>query len=317
MSSARAPISAHDELTHHWGDDPHWQESVCAWFWDPSAAVGGWFRWGWHPNAGHGRVQLFAFDADGTRYRHVDQRAPIDPAPGGDLELAGCRASVDDGSPTFRWERPECAADLRFEGFHDPQGWGTSEGAAAIDAALNSGHLECSGQVRGNLRLGDRTVTVDALAHRDRSWGPRRLDAVVSHQMVSGTCGPELSFATTVVFLANGERVAAGFVARDGDISPVRDVEVLATWLADGVSLHHAETTVTLESGEVLEVDATPVSGQLTPWDHYLTTDHVSVARVGGRTGMCDVELTNNPRLGVADPPFVLRAAHGEGLEQP
>src|SRR4051812_43753450 len=114
-----------DERPHAWSDVPEWQESVCAWFLDPASGGGGLLRWGGHPNAGFGRLNLFAFDTR-QRFRRVDERVQLTPQPDArTLDVGSATAGADDaGVATFQWNEEECSADLRFDGFYAPHGFG-------------------------------------------------------------------------------------------------------------------------------------------------------------------------------------------------
>ena len=303
-----------DERPHPWSDAPEWQESVCCWFLDRAGEVGGFLRWGAHPNAGFGRLNLFVFDVD-QRFRRVDERVELDPDPAAaTLDVGSARAGVGgDGVVTYTWDEAECSAALRFDGFYPPHGFGGA-GDRNLQQGIYTGHLECSGRVTGTLRIGAATHEVDALAHRDRSWGPRRIDMVHTNRMFTGTMGPELSFSANVIQTVDGTANKVGFVVRDGVHTPVVDMEILPVIHLDGYSVESGRARLLLEGGEVLTIHAETIAGQLTPWDGYLCSDHISRAWCGDLTGFCDNELTNNPRLGTAPPPFLQFVDGGDGL---
>jgi hypothetical protein len=310
-------LSADDELLHAWDDDPSWQESVAVWFFDESIDVGGFFRIGVHPNQGYGRFNLFAFSEGVHRFRRVDERArdASPPEPGGELRAGTCRAGLADDTVTFAWSEPECDAQLEFTGFYPRQGFG---GRADDDHHLQrdvySGHLECSGRLTGTLRLGDETHVLDALCHRDRSWGPRRIDAIHTNRMFTGTVGPELSFALNVIQTADGAVNKVGYVVRDGEIVQFEDFEILPAIHLDGYSVASGTCRVRLAGGEELCLSAETVAGALTPYDDYLCSEHISRVRCGDLVGFCDNELTNNPRLGRETPKFLMYVDGGDGL---
>src|SRR5262245_34473836 len=135
-----------DERPHPWSDVPEWQESVCCWFLDTATGVGGFLRWGTHPNAGFGRLNLFAFDAQ-QRFRRVDERVKVEAdASATTLDVGSATAGVhNDGAVTFAWHEPECDADLRFEGFYAPHGF-AGAGDRNLQEGIYTGHLECSGR---------------------------------------------------------------------------------------------------------------------------------------------------------------------------
>jgi hypothetical protein len=309
-------LSARDDLLHHADDDPTWQESVAVWFFDEETDVGGFFRLGAHLNQAFGRSNLFAFREGVHRYRKIDERVPLEPgSAGSDLVVGTARAGIEGDDVQFAWREPECDADLRFAAFYPRQGFGgRSEDDAHLQHDIYSGHLECSGRLTGTIRLGDETHDVDALCHRDRSWGPRRIDAIHTNRMFTGTVGPALSFALNVIQTVDGTASQVGYVVRDGIVEQLDRFEILPTIRLDGYSVAGGTCRVRLASGEELWFEATTVAGQLTPFDEYLCSDHISRVRCGALSGFCDNELTNNPRLGTAAPKFLLEVDGGTGL---
>jgi hypothetical protein len=230
-----------------------------------------------------------------------------------ELGIGRSWAGVEDGRVAYRWDEPECAGGLAFHPFYDPVGFGMSADEDDLHATVYTGHLECSGRLLGSLRVGERTVTLDALCHRDRSWGPRRIDAIVTNRMFTGTMGPALSFAAIEIQTLAGPN-RHGFVVRDGVVTPCDDLVILPTIGLDGYSVDGGTAHLRLAGGEVVTITAETIDGQLTPWDGYLSSEHLSIARCGDLVGMCDNELTNNPRLGTADLPFTTHVDGGDGL---
>ena len=202
---------------------------------------------------------------------------------------------------------------LAFDPFYEPLGFGISSDEGDLHRAVYAGHLECSGRLTGSLRVGERKVEVDALCHRDRSWGARRIDSVVTNRMFTGTMGPGLSFAAIEIQTDEAAN-RHGFVVRDGVVTPCEDLVILPAIGLDGYSVDSGVAHLKLAGGEVLTITAETIDGQLTPWDGYLSSEHLSIARCGDLVGMCDNELTNNPRLGTADLPFLNHVDGGDGL---
>jgi hypothetical protein len=172
---------------------------------------------------------------------------------------------------------------------------------------INSdGHLECSGRVRGRITIGARTYQVDALAHRDRSWGFRDNSRASMHRyrMFSGTVGPELSFASFLLDLKTGQRMVAGFVSRHGVDLDLRDLRVVTSFDADGLSAMGATAVLTLENGEKLTLSCNGVQGFLTPVpeSQSASSDTLSTLSYEGKPGFVDLELCNNPGRGIYIP---------------
>jgi hypothetical protein len=126
--------------------------------------------------------------------------------------------------------------------------------------------------------------------------------------------GPALSFSANVIQTVDGTANKVGFVVRDGAHTAVEDMEILPAIHLDGYSVASGRARLLLAGGEVLTIDAETVAGQLTPWDDYVCSDHISRAWCGDLEGFCDNELTNNPRLGTTPPPFLQFVDGGDGL---
>lgn len=287
-------------------DHPLWQESDCYWFWDAARGIGGFHRVGQHPNTKVGQVMLFVFEEGGQRYRHVAEHAVGADARSGDGQRVHTSTvhALGGGAMRFGWADAECAADLRFEDpFYLPRDWSMAGHGAAARAQMNAGgHLECSGRLRGTLRIGTRELTVDALAHRDRSWGPRDVSRVAQHRMCTGTVGRAFSFAAFTLAFKPAGRHAAGFVVRDGVHEDVTGVRVLATLDNDGLTAVGGETQLTLASGERIVVPCTARQSFLHVTHGYVATDAISTFRHGDEAGFCDLEIANNPHHGTHVP---------------
>jgi hypothetical protein len=312
-------VTDDDRAVHAWDDEPAWQESVAVWFHDMHLGWGGFFRFGLHPVAGHARSMLFAYTESGRRFRRVRERIPTEvtasAAPPARLEAGSGWAGVVDDRVAYSWQEPECSANLRFEPFYEPVGFGISADEADLHDSIYAGHLECSGRLFGTLRVDEMTVEIDALCHRDRSWGPRHMDAVLTNRMMTGTMGPALSFAAIEIRTAAATN-RHGFVVREGVVIPCDDLVILPSIGLDGYSVDAGVCHLKLVGGEVLTITAETIDGQLTPYDGYLCSEHLSIARCGDLVGMCDNELTNNPRLGTADLPFITHVDGGDGLSE-
>jgi hypothetical protein len=304
-------LNPHDAHVHPWEDDPDWQESVAVWFHDMDAGWGGFFRFGIHPTQGYGRSMLFAYDDAGLRFRRVREHVAVESFD--ELRVGTGWAGTADDRVAYRWDEPESSADLRFEPFYEPLGFGISADESDLHRAIYAGHLECSGRLAGTVRVGERSATIDALCHRDRSWGPRRMGAVITNRMLSGTMGPALSFAAIEIQTDAGPN-RHGFVVRDGEVTPCEDLVILPSIGLDGYSVDGGTAHLKLLGGEVLTITASTIDGQLTPFDGYLCSEHLSIVRCGDLVGMADNELTNNPRLGSADLPFTTHVDGGDGL---
>lgn len=291
----------HTPLPH-----PLWQESDCYWFWDARLRVGGFHRIGQTPASAGGHVMLFMFAEGGERYVHYGTPGITEADRDTDGQCAGSSRvdALGDGCMRYRWDEPDSEGDLTFaDAFYTPRDWSRSgHGAVAREKMNAGGHLECSGRIRGRIRIGAREYAIDALAHRDRSWGPRDGSVVAQHRMFSGTVGPALSVACFSLALRNGHRHAAGFVVRGGVEDDIAKVRILATLDTDGLTALGGEAQLTLASGETLAIPCRVRQGFLSVTQGYVSTDSIAEMHVGPHAGFCDLEIANNPLRGTHVP---------------
>jgi hypothetical protein len=288
------------EVPHTPGPQPAWQESDCYWFYDARQGVGGFHRIGQSPHRGVGQTILFAFDRFGERFRQVrDHHTGPGSRFAAGQEVGSSRTDyLGEARVRYRWTEPDCAGDLTFaEPFYTPRDWSRRGHGGAVLKDLNAdGHLECSGRLTGDLRIGARRYTIDALAHRDRSWGPRDHGVLGHHRMISGTVGPAFSIASFTFAPRGGGRMSSGFVVRDGREDDIVDLGVAALVEADGLTVRGAQIAATLESGEIVRFAASGVQGFLTPVeDICYSSDTISTMTLPEGAGFLDIEMSFNP----------------------
>lgn len=303
---------------HRPGEALNWQESDCYWFYDRQQGVGGFHRIGQRPNQGKGQLILFAFKEGGERFLmraegRADGEGEIALTPESRQEnrqMVGTHTAeaLGDGRMRFTWDEPDCAADVEFyESFHTPRNWSKTGHSDEFMNNLNpDGHLECSGKLRGTIRIGSESYDIDALCHRDRSWGFRDTGRASLHRyrMFSGTVGPELSFASFLLDLKDGPKMVAGFVARHGVEHDIRDLRVMTTLDSDSFTPLGAVAVLTLENGEEIRIESEAVQGFMTPVLEAgsAVLDHISTFTYEGKTGFLDLEMCNNPGRGTYVP---------------
>lgn len=300
---AHDPTEIYDETwdrPHKHGSQELWQESDCYWFYDARTGVGGFHRIGQQPNRMKGQVAIFVFAKDGERYvSNSEHDFKTDERWNEGQRVAGHTAvALGGGEMRFTWEEGGSTGDLHwYESFHEPKNW--PRHARFFMSHVNSdGHLECGGRLRGTVRIGERSYEIDALAHRDRSWGYRgRETSGQRYRMFSGTVGPEFCVASYSLDLIDGGRSCAGHVIRNGAEKAVVDLRCLTSFDGDGFSPVGATAILTLDDGEVLEVECRGIQGR-----GGLFSDTIAEITFAGKTGFVDLELQNNPGRGVHAP---------------
>jgi hypothetical protein len=299
---------------HRPGDQELWQESDAYWFYDAKKGVGGFHRIGQQPNRGKGQLTLFIFKEGGKRFvMSSGDKTEVDLGPKARQEskqVVGNHSAepLGDGRMRYIFAEEGCSGDLEFyESFYEPRSWWKSAENETFMSTINSdGHLECSGKIRGRITIGGKTVKIEALAHRDRSWGFRDNSraAMYRYRMFSGTVGPELSFAGFLLDIKDGPKMMGGFALMDGAEFQVTDLRVLTTFDYDGFTPIGAIGILTLDNSEKLRIETKSVQGFMTPVPSTTNAsqDHISTFVYKGKTGFLDLELCTNPGRGTYIP---------------
>ncbi len=285
------------DCPHTPGENPLWQESDCYWFYDETSGVGGFNRLGQRPSKETGQLQLFLFKKGGKRFSLQDEDVP-----GSDCARweTGQRVgnataeSLEDMNVRWTWDEPNCSGELEFyDSFYEPRDWTKKKENDAISNTMNDGgHLECSGRVKGIVRIGTETFQINGLAHRDRSWGARDHNVVRQHRMYTGTVGPALSWATATMQFRGGQSVNFGFVVVDGVEYDIENLECLAEVAFDTYSVKRGTLIVTYDGGKHLEISARSVQGFVTNMFGMTSTDHIATVTYGSHAGFCDLEAS-------------------------
>jgi hypothetical protein len=305
-----------DELPHQPSDDPRWQESVFVQWFDDAAGIAGFHRIGHEPNLGTSVVWCGVVTQDGLRFRRVVPDVPLQPEDRKDGLAAGLHAVLVEGDALrVTVNEGDCEVDVLFDNFYPIFGLWAEDEAAALTESVAAGHFECSGRVTGKARIGDRTVEVEGLGHRDHSWGVRHWNAWNSHRWCTGSFGPELSFAAFTSQLPDGALLTGGFVVRDGTPERAESAEVVVHMEADGLTHRGGEATLRLVGGDRIHLRCEAMDGMVFHHhDSWLVDTACRVRDADGRRGVCNLEVSNNPLRGTSAPSLALRAAMADGL---
>ena len=83
----------------------------------------------------------------------------------------------------------------------------------------HASHFDQFGRVTGEIILHGERIAIDCLAMRDRSWGPRAEHRPTKNAYVTGIASPRDAFLAVTRWEAGLERIAYGFMIRDGTIA--------------------------------------------------------------------------------------------------
>jgi hypothetical protein len=173
-----------------------------------------------------------------------------------------------------------CQAKLHFQGIMPPRPL-RSSGSPFGD----SNHFDQFGRVTGTIKLGARTVSIDCLGMRDRSWGPRPEHRPKKSAYVTGIATERDGFLAVTKWHEGIEEIAYGFMIRDGEtaslVSGRRHVErdPAQGWV----------TRITIEGkdehGRTLEAVGTRLSGIIINRHSFIDSNGLIEWTINGQTG--------------------------------
>ncbi|MCX2931937.1 hypothetical protein ORI20_16765 [Mycobacterium sp. CVI_P3] len=302
-----------DDLVHNADGDPAFQDSHWLMWYDTDHGIGGFHRLGVNPARESAAFMCGVVTRAGDRFRALDWSVPWAASTGRGYVVSDAqRLILDDGLWQLKVRDRECDADLIWHG------WGPMLFYGA-QATTSTAHYEGAGTVTGTVRLGSDRYEVNALAFRDRSWGPRDYLAVLAHRWFAGTFGADLSFSAMTILLPDGHLHRDGIVIRDGRVHCARDVDIVIRQEADGFSNRGGTLRLGFADAEDFVVEAAAIDGIAfgLPGGLGYTVETMCVANAEGRQGFCNVEATNNIHRAIASDssvPLSIGAAVDDGL---
>ncbi len=314
LNNARAAV----ELAHTPGPQINWQESIFLAWWDDQHGIGGVHRIGHVINQGAANLWCGFFTSKGHCYRRNVEMLPL--AEGDRLQpifRAGIQTFSYEDCFRLRVEDNDVHADLKFEDFYPPDEVFQHSKRTAVEANVCADHNESTGWLRGRLRMGNDEFEINALAHRDHSWGPRDWYNINAHRWVAGSCGPDLSFTIAIMAGNDGDALYAAYVNENGRVRKTTDFDIVTYMEWDAVSNRGGQVELRFEDGSKLNLDCEPVGpGFVFTKDEYIAHDCLCrVTTADGRIGFCDFEVSNgrrNTRL-----PASARGINRDGLKLP
>jgi hypothetical protein len=294
------------------GQEAFQESSLFVWH-DIEAGVGGFWRLGQEVVRGEQNSCFGVFSArDGLRFRSNVTGVPIAAGDRSDTHMGcGPELRVDLDSLRIRSDFADCEVDISFEDFIPRYDWYKLLGRPPHA----NNHFETSGSMRGHVRIGDREVEIDALAYRDRSWGPRYWHDLRSTRWWPCVFGPDLTIFSLGSVTDSGS-ACHGYMVKDGVPQTLSDVSTLVTLDWDAISPVSGEGRFTMADGSTATVQHEPTDGIVLHVRGYTAVESVGLARFGDRTGMSNYEVCTNPCGGNRPPVLTLRANSGQGLSR-
>lgn len=146
-------------------------------------------------------------------------------------------------------------ATLEFAGVMPP------EPLTAVGSTFGSAHhFDQFGRVTGELVLHGERIAIDCIGMRDRTWGRRPEDRPRQAAYVTGAAGAAHGFLAVTAVQPEGERVAYGFLRRDGRTVSLSGGERVIERDAEHGWITRIEVTGQDAAGRNLRASGVPVS---------------------------------------------------------
>jgi ketosteroid isomerase-like protein len=311
------PLTPEDEGLHAAADDPDWQESVYLAWRDAGSGLGGNHRIG--NEAGRGTANLWCgvYHQDGTRFRWNGEELELHRLEKHGLTAGPQRLFHDGDRLRFVLDGEGCAVDLEIEDAPGSLVMATAEAFSGSGTIFsNNYHVFCT--VRGTATLDGRTVTVEAPAWRDHSWGVRRWDSFVASRSCAGSFGSSVQFRYGSMVGANGRFFRYGALIRDGSPVEVVGTEMLVEVDDDGIRCPAADVRFHLAGGGLTTVRIETIGGMMGVTRQRFGWESVGDVSIDGEPGGWGfLEVNNNPRNGHDPPVFVLADGLTNGVVRP
>jgi hypothetical protein len=221
---AEEPIfTARDDHSHFDQLSGDWWETETAWFsfYNAERRLGGWLYTLIRPNIGTVAGGAWVWDDRASLPWEVPYSANYSALelPAG-ADLANVRlptgVAIRVLEPTMSYaigyeDGDRLRATLRFDGVMPPRA--LTAGGSTFGRAR---HFDQLGRVTGELRLHGETIGIDCMAMRDRTWGRRPEDRPRRAAYVTGAASADEAFLAVTNPKGGGDRVAYGFLRRDG-----------------------------------------------------------------------------------------------------
>ncbi|WP_140848357.1 hypothetical protein [Paracoccus sp. FO-3] len=153
---------------------------------------------------------------------------------------------------TLSYAGARLKVDFSFSALHEAFSYHAN--ADGLPTWMAANRIEQSGILQGWLEIDGRRVSLDRrIGHRDHSWGLREW-AMPQHWKWLAAYTPDGSIAMNGwIWIAGGERGVAGYVARDGKVSPITAIRDHAEYDAEMMQ-QSASMSIDYGAAEPLEL---------------------------------------------------------------
>jgi hypothetical protein len=319
-----------DELMHAVKGDNAWSESYYFNFVDPDSKIAIFTRMGWRPSDGWADgLHVVYLGGDRVAFTYGRRNIEQDLSKyNGDLSVGhltlGCEAPFDHW--TIQYDGPaQDVADagillerskLRPDGWFKPSRLDMGLDFKALypphyAADGDHGHFEQTGEVSGDIKIGDEVFTVSGYGVRDKSWGPRDWGAGTDSSggatnkgadsgpaplvnWFSMNFGADLAMGGSCFRHADGQLRGSGWIQIDGETEDLEDVTITSAYKADSILHESIVLTGKTASGKPIHVNG-----------KVLTVCPTKVPMPGGVTfineGLAEFECNGKTGYGISE----------------
>jgi hypothetical protein len=306
-----------EEVPQKIGADPFWQESVVLVWYDAKNQIGGFHRIGHEPNCEAGPQVSLSNNIFSPEW--VFKRADVISLREGDRGENTFNCGDDTcifeyiDHPVWYIKDQEVSAEIHAQDVHTPVDIYPKSGTLGEDIAPN--HMEVASTVSGKLTIKGKEFDIDGLAFRDHGWGKRDWDAFLSHRWIAGVFDENLSLLAMTLIGVDDKLINMGCVFRDNQLIYTDEVEIVTYLESDGLSHRGGQVTMKLSTGEVFEIECTPIQKGAVSMVHCVpVVDTLCEMRMDDKIGFCDFETANNTLQGKRKPVVGMNAFVENGM---
>jgi hypothetical protein len=279
-----------DDHSHFHQMSGDWWETETAWFsfYNADRRLGGWLYTLIRPNIGVVTGGAWVWDDSAALPWEVPYSANYS-----SLELPAGVDLADARLPNGVWMRvieptmsyaigyedaDRFRATLRFDGVMRPRP--LTAGGSTFG---KSRHFDQFGRVTGELHLHGEKIAIDCVAMRDRTWGRRPEDRPRRAAYLTGAVSAEEAFLAVTNPRPDGDRVAYGFLRREGRTESLTGGERRVERDAESGWVTHVSLTAVDAAGRELSAVAEPVSRIILERHTFIDVNSLLRWNVGGR----------------------------------
>lgn len=304
------------DCNHPITDDPSFQESNLFVWHDLETGLGGFWRIGQEAVVGRVNSCFGVFTHDGLRFRSNIDGAEMSASDRSDTHMScGNELRVDLDQLHMQANFSDCEARLTFEDFHPRYDYFSITNRPGRKGGLGH-HFEVGGRMIGQIRLGDRELEINALAYRDRSWGPRPWGIMRGTRWWPAVFGPDLIAHVSASVLEGYPHGCYGYVIRDGVPYSMSESDLAVTLDYDAIGPRSGSAPFVLDNGERGELLHQRTDAIVMHVHGYTAVESIGTAHWGERVGMSLLEVSTNPAGGSKPPTLALAANMTDGLSR-